>query len=223
MVISSWLLLCPFLVAQGDAPALAARDKAAQDAAREVAAPGSAAFRDEIERALSTLAVDIGAAGPSARKKSLLERKKRLLEHDRDAFDELIAHAEVSGDELDVELLKNEFKVEALRHPYQRGNFSWQVLAGGEISEGNDSFSSPTGYLRFVGDTAFRPTDNARDPDKNRGSYRNWHGVVDLALSTIPVEDDSTPGTTFIESEKALSAAVGLDLYFYQHPPSEDG
>lgn len=212
MTTLSWFALCPLVFAQ-------ARDKAAMDAARETVSRGSAAFRDTVEATLATLDADILAADTAnqEQKKSRLERKKRLLEHDRAAFDEAVAHAEVSGNNrLDLELLKNEFKVEALRHPYRRGNFSWQVLAGGEISEGNDSFSSPTAYARFVGDTAFYPTDTAH------GSYKNWHGVVDLAFSTIPVEDDST-GTSFIESEKALSAAVGLDLYFYQHLPSEDG
>ncbi len=189
--------------------------RAAKALAVRTAADG---YRAEIVAEVTRLQAEIAAPTVSPRAKRALERKLELRSHNLGVFDDVLEHAQISGrlHELDANLLRNEFQVEALRHPYQRGNFSWQVLAGGEIAEDDDSFSSPTGYLRFVGDTAFRPT------DESRGTWKNWHGVVDLALSTIPVEDDST-GTTFIESEKALTAAVGLDLYFYQHPPSEDG
>lgn len=115
---------------------------------------------------------------------------------------------------LDPELLENEFLVQALRHPYTKGNFSWQVLAGAEMSNRNASFSSVSGYARFLGDTAFAP--------ESRGCFTpgNVHGIVDISFSTIPVQDSTT---SFAESKKALTGSVGLDWLMLQSKQGADG
>lgn len=145
-------------------------------------------------------------------------KNDRRFQRDKAAFDTVIRDADRSGKKgrLDPTLLRREFEVNALRHPYTMGNFSWQLLAGAEFSENENSFSSPTAYVRFIGDTAFDPQ------SEDRFSLGNWHSVVDVSFSSIPVQEGSM-NNQFIESEKALTGSVGMDWYFYQHPQSLDG
>jgi hypothetical protein len=166
--------------------------------------------------ALVAVAAD-PTAEPSRREAS--RTQLRVLEHNLDVFEQEIEESRVAGTlaRLDADLFENEFKVKAMRHPYSKGNFSWEVLGGVEFSEADGLFSSPTGYARFIGDTAFRPG------DKDRWTWRNLHALVDFAFASIPVEAVDSSSNEFIDSEKALTAALGFDWLFYQHPATEDG
>lgn len=174
---------------------------------------------EDREASLIEIANNAGTTKEDKERARTAKARLDLLRHNRDIFDQLVGDAKLSGrlTEIKPELLENEFQVKAMRHPYSKGNFSWQVLGGVEFSEGQGSFSAPTGYARFIGDTAFKPT------DEDRFTPRNWHALVDLAFSSIPVESQDGAGNDFIDSEKALTGSIGLDWLLYQHPASEDG
>lgn len=65
--------------------------------------------------------------------------------------DETLVSA-MNADESGV--VKREFSSATRRETYKRGDFSWQVLAGAELSEANSSFAELSPYVRFLGDTA---------------------------------------------------------------------
>lgn len=155
------------------------------------------------------------AIAPSADRKRI-DAERTLLRHNLAHWHRVQAAATsaTTTPALDSALLDNEFLVQALRHPYTKGNFSWQVLAGAEMSNRDASFSSVNGYARFIGDTAFYPE------SQQRCAPKNVHGIVDLSFSTIPVQGSTS---TFVESEKALTGAVGLDWLFAQTKQSADG